>query len=231
LAVEDFSAAIRLAPEDADILDLFAARGEALVHLGLYQQALIDFDVAISIDPGDPGYYLLRGNAHRALMQYENAVDDLGEAIRLDLQLPTERYLDRVIEMGDGPGRVTVSGAPSDAYKIRGMAYNGLGQYQRALSDLNQAVRLAPEDIEAYLNRGVSFFNSGDHLRAMADFNSAAALDPSNAIPLVFRGVARSILGLKSQSQTDLAYALKSGLPADLLEIYLQEVKTLFAPG
>src|SRR5664279_1450069 len=61
---------------------------------------------------------------------------------------------------------------PDDAYKPKpddaiahsnmGIAYNNRGQYQRAIEEYNEAIRLKPDLAEVYSNRGISY----THLRA-----------------------------------------------------------------
>ena len=52
LALADFDAAIRLAPNDPMA---YRCRAAAQARLGAHKQALADFDAAIRLDPNDPG--------------------------------------------------------------------------------------------------------------------------------------------------------------------------------
>jgi len=56
---------------------------------------------------------------------------------------------------------------PADAIKLksdvaiahsnRGIAYNKLGQYQRAIEEYNEAIRLKPDLAEVYSDRGIAY--------------------------------------------------------------------------
>ena len=67
------------------------------------------------------------------------------------------------------------------AYVNRGKVYEKMGQYQKALADLNEAVELDPNLASAYYNRGVIYGSIGDYERATQNLNRAIALDPSLA--------------------------------------------------
>ncbi len=57
----------------------------------------------------------------------------------------------------------------SAARNLRGFAYKGMGDLNRALPDLDEAIRLAPNLARAYANRGDVYREKGDLDRAIAD--------------------------------------------------------------
>ena len=63
------------------------------------------------------------------------------------------------------------------AISNRGLAYNDLGQYQRAIEDGNEAIRLDPQDAVAFNNRGIAYYNLGLNERAIDDYDEAIRLD------------------------------------------------------
>ncbi len=66
------------------------------------------------------------------------------------------------------------------AYDSRGIAYANKGDYDRAIADFNEAIRLDPK-ANTYSNRGNAYNDKGDHERAIPDLNEAIRLDPKNA--------------------------------------------------
>jgi tetratricopeptide (TPR) repeat protein len=78
----------------------------------------------------------------------------------------------------------------ANAYITRGIAYCHLGQYQRAIEDFNEAIRLKPDLDTAYNNRGVAYINLGQYQRAIEDFNEAIHLKPDNVEAYNGRGAA-----------------------------------------
>ena len=64
------------------------------------------------------------------------------------------------------------------AYWYRGDQYLDKGDYDHALEDLNEALRLNPDNYYAHQRRGKVFFHKGDKNRAKEDFNEAIRLLP-----------------------------------------------------
>jgi len=60
--------------------------------------------------------------------------------------------------------------------------------YDRAIADYSEAIRLNPKYATAYNNRGLGYKQKGDYDRAIADFNDAIRLDPKYAIAYDNRG-------------------------------------------
>ena len=52
------------------------------------------------------------------------------------------------------------------------------GQYERAIADFDQAIKLNPKFASAYSNRGFSYEHKGEKKRAMADYRKAIELHP-----------------------------------------------------
>jgi tetratricopeptide (TPR) repeat protein len=55
------------------------------------------------------------------------------------------------------------------------------GNYERAIADLNEAIRLDPKSAVAYNNRGSAYAFQGDIDRAIADFSASIRLEPKVA--------------------------------------------------
>ena len=55
----------------------------------------------------------------------------------------------------------------------RGILYNHMGEYDAALEDFDEALRLIADFPEAYINRGNAYFYTGQIGRAIADYNRA----------------------------------------------------------
>ncbi|HTP07332.1 MAG TPA: tetratricopeptide repeat protein, partial [Anaerolineae bacterium] len=86
----------------------------------------------------------------------------------------------------------TLNDNPTSAedYNNRGLAYLNKGNYDRALTDLNEAIALNPQLAEAYKNRGDIYGQKGDYDRAIIDLDKAIALNPQSAEAYTDRGEA-----------------------------------------
>ena len=55
------------------------------------------------------------------------------------------------------------------------------GDYQGAIADYNQAIKIKPDYALAYNNRGNAKYNLGDKQGAIADYNQAIQIKPDYA--------------------------------------------------
>jgi len=72
---------------------------------------------------------------------------------------------------------------PRDAkfYNNRGIAFAEKGQYERAISDFNQALEINPRYNKAYNNRGIVYRLTGQYNEAISDFNKSIAINALDA--------------------------------------------------
>ena len=115
-------------------------------------------------------YFFNRGLAHAAKRQYDDAIKDYGEAIRLRPSHPS-------------------------AYNNRGNGFGIKGQHDRAIEDFNQAIRLKPRNTIAYFNRGNTFYYKAQYDRAIEDYSQTLRLNPHHASARYNRGTAYSFKG------------------------------------
>jgi tetratricopeptide (TPR) repeat protein len=78
----------------------------------------------------------------------------------------------------------------AEAYSTRGWALRERNQPERALSDFNRALDLAPNTAATYSQRGLTYLRLKDFDRAVADYNKAIELSPRSAAFINDSGVA-----------------------------------------
>ena len=103
----------------------------------------------------------------------------------------------------------------TNALLNRGDAYGQEGQYDRAIEDFDQAVRLSPNNATAFLARGAGYASSGQQDRAILDYDQAIRLNPNYAEAFYNRGVAFRAKGQSARAAADFAKArqLNPNLP------------------
>ena len=114
-----------------------------------------------------------------------------------------ETFFKRTLEFAPDSG---------NSYNNLGLIYADEGKLTEALSNLNKAIELAPNDPnndKAYNNRGNIYNNNGNYTKAISDFSKAIELNPTLAQAYSNRGSAYNKEGNYAQSILDLNKALE----------------------
>ena len=64
------------------------------------------------------------------------------------------------------------------AFTIRGRTYRAKGDYDHAIADYTEAIRIEPNYVLAFYSRGIAYFNKNDYDRAVADYTVSLRLAP-----------------------------------------------------
>ena len=97
------------------------------------------------------------------------------------------------------------------AFFYQGRALAAKRQFDRAIYDLDQAIRLDPGFPDAFNFRGVAWLAQGRAERAIADFDKAIQLDPNYAIAIYNRGLAAQNLGRTDEARQYFENAKQAG--------------------
>jgi len=163
-ALEEFGEAIRL---DPDFTEAYLER--ALINNWKKKREDIvinDLTEMIRIEPDNAGAYFGRGIKYKITGQYDKAINNFTEAIRLGLNIynniePTKQdELDR---------RIWFVGS---AYSFRGETYQKKEQYDKAINDYTEVIKLNPDRYFAYFDRGWIHKKLGQIDLAIEDFEN-----------------------------------------------------------
>jgi tetratricopeptide (TPR) repeat protein len=117
-----------------------------------YEQALLNLDKSISLEPNKFSALNNRGLVHNVLQNYAGAKNDLTKAMFIDETL-------------------------SQAYSSHAYANLKLGRPGEALNDIEKALELDEDNPYAYLAMGIYLFEKRNFKAASTNFSKAKKLD------------------------------------------------------
>ncbi len=115
------------------------------------------------------------------------------------------------------------------AHYNRGLAYLDKDEYDRAIADLSEAIRLKRDYAEAFNNRGIAYIRKGEYDRAIADLNEAIRLKPDHAKAFLNRGGAYFGKDDYDRAIADLNEAIR--LRPDYAKAFMSRSEIFFAKG
>jgi tetratricopeptide (TPR) repeat protein len=170
--------------------------------------ALTSLNEAIRLDPQNADAHYVRGLIFEFNGDYDGAVEELETVRRLQPRtidaLVIERVapsnLLRIIRVGprmeyllrmrfgeEGSpdakirAREAIAGDLARIRRRRGTAHYTGGNFDEAIGDFSETIRLEPSDTRAYFLRGRAYCARGRFKEAIADFNESVAVDPPAA--------------------------------------------------
>lgn len=156
-AVADFTAVLAL---DQCHSPSLLHRGMSLWNLGRREESVRDLEAFMRIEPSDTLDYMNAGAVvyihHK---EYGRAVELLDGAIRL---CPKSYH----------------------AFLMRGIAWTGLSEHAKAISDFTHAMRFDPDGVEARYERAISRVNLGDMDGAKRDLEFCFTFFPDQIRPV-----------------------------------------------
>jgi tetratricopeptide (TPR) repeat protein len=120
--------------------------------------------------------------------------------------------------------------ALAKAFTYRGFSYLKKNQYDRAIEDFDQAIKLDPNNAWAFANRGNAYFNKRQPDRALQDYDQALQLNPLGYATLFYgRGAIYSARGETDRAIAEFDEAIR--LQPEFPEAFRNRGNALFDSG
>jgi len=171
--------------------------------------------------------YANRGAAYVRKGDYDHALPDLDEAIRLDPK-PASVYYSRGAAnqakkvndqaIADFAKFISLSPDQPDGYYARAYSYAAKEDFDRAIADYSEAIKLNPDYADAYYGRANAYYEKTDYDRALADYEEVIKHQPDDANAYYGRANAYSMKKDYDRSLIDCERAIS--LKADWAEAY-----------
>jgi tetratricopeptide (TPR) repeat protein len=163
-------------------------RGELLADADRAEDALNDFQAAISLDPTCSLAIHNRAVTFAQQNQFAAALRDFNRVIELNPGLAVA-YRNRA-ELLAATGRAeeaisdynqAIDSLPNDAqlYRDRAYAYQQIGEFSKSAIDFDRSIEINPNDPDAITQRGNLAAEQGSFDEAVRDFRQAIAKDPN----------------------------------------------------
>ncbi len=151
-------------------------RGNQLKTIGRLNEALVEYDQALALNPDFAEAYIARGETYQALGDLDQAVADYSAALAL---------------------------APNaQAYYLRATVYEAQEDLDSALADLTEATTLDPQLAEAFNLQAMLYMEQGATVEAQAAYEHLTAV--SEAYPRAFASLG-DIYAAQGENEAALA--------------------------
>ena len=94
-------------------------------------------------------------------------------------------------------------------YFERGFAYGKVKEYQKAIDDLTQVIKINPDYGNTYISRGAVYDEMGEYAEAIQDYTQAIKIDPNDEYSYFFRGISYHNMEDYSAAIQDYTEAIK----------------------
>lgn len=121
-----------------------------------YQKALVLIDKAIAMEPNYVNGLLLRAEINYGLNKFTNVVDDVTAAFELDIEAGRTR---------------------AEYHLLRGDAHYQLANIEDAITDIDQCIKINPENAKAYFLRAEINIQELKYFEAVENFDLAIKYD------------------------------------------------------
>lgn len=203
----------------------FLSKDEEFFQSGLdkavekkFEDAISDFDMAISINPKKADYYIQRAVAKDNLNDKKGAIADYTLAISIEPKnsIAFGYRAESKVQVGD------TSGALKDiqlalqfdtknayAYRERGRINYNRSKYSAAISDFTLALKYDPDNCFTHRLRGMAKFYVDNFAGAKLDFDSAISICDDDEVSWAMRGAAKYKLKAIRSALIDLDKAIE----------------------
>lgn len=152
-----------------------------------YKSALETCELALDVKPNYIEVIQLKGEIRFVRREYNHAVKELNEAIKLMTESNRNYY----------------------AYKLRAKSKFEIGDYKGAVTDWDAYLDGVPGEEEALVSRGAAKINKNDNSGAISDLDQAIKINPKNPVSYCYRGVAKGGNRQYVEALKDLDYSIK----------------------
>ncbi len=192
---------------------------------GKVDEALMQYDQAIKLDPNFREAYLDRGLMYKYKGQWDKAIADFDQGVKLSFgEVPVQVYFERGLakaQKGDFDQAIadltaSIERSPSpylgfirQAYGLRAEAFMVKKDYPKAAADYSKVLDIDPKGAYSYKMRGRARYEMADANGAIADYTKSIELDDKDPDVFFMRGYAYGSQKKFAEAKADLEHSLQ----------------------
>ncbi len=172
----------------------YLCRGFLLLGRGAVEEAILDCNRAVDVDPECHEAFRLRGDIAMMQRDYEAAKKDYGEAIKHNprnagtfhnraVAWIEERNSDKATQ--DIKEAMRIEPLEASHYNLRSCCWIVERKYEKAIADLSESIRLQPYHSKPYGLKGDAHQLLEQYQEAIEDYKACASLDREDAHPVL----------------------------------------------
>ena len=202
------------------IVDAYQVRGIARQTLNKYREAVSDYDMGLKYLPEEKVFLINKAICQEDLKEYDASAATYERLLKLypnyDRAYLARAQLmlakgDTISARRDVDKCISLNKNIPASYVIRSeIAMRHDGDYQAALNDMNEAIKLEPHYAGYFINRGFMKYKLEDYFGAMADYDYALELEPTNVTAHFNRGLLNVEVSENDKAIGDFTYVLGS---------------------
>lgn len=183
-----------------------------------FEEALQNFNQAISNNPQFVMAYNARANLKKDMGDEKGAMADYNKALELDPKYSKALYNRGILKAAkkDYMGAIKdYDQSIKNGYRFSSVYYNRAnskmrdGQYEAAIKDYNIALDKNPRYALAYYNRGLTYAKMRNHEKAIEDIDKAIKVDPRNHLFYNGKAVSQINMGQFDEAIRNLNEAIR----------------------
>ena len=181
----------------------YANRGLAFYKAKRYEEALRDYDKAVSMNLNKAELFNNRGILHGETGNTLNALKDFTAAVKIDPQFALAHS-----NLG------SASAALANDYMNRGEEENAVREFKNAIHNFSNALKFDSSMVKAFKGRAAAYSMVGMHKEAADDCSRIISISPSSSDAFLDRAICHYNLGKYHEAWQDIENGKKlGGLP------------------
>lgn len=202
-------------------------KGEALIELDYFEEALFCFNKSLEINPRSADVWHLKGKLLSEMGRYDEAIHAYNESLAFNPQLVDAWYLrggtlaelkrfEEAIRSYDKA--IEIDPQLPNAWLEKSGALNALGRRDesnktlaKATERYDEALKLNPSDTSALMGKGYILMVPGSYEASIQYFDRVSELSPMYCRPWYYRGLSLKALGRESEAEAAFAKARELG--------------------